>query len=80
MNDSNDLTPDRLFKVFIDPENAFDDKKQALKCFSELKDKTTFLEPTIKGVKILDEEMKKLQIEYNSLHPKWNYSISPKGE
>ena len=31
-----------------------------------------------KGVKILDEEMEKLQIEYHSLHPKWNYSISPK--
>lgn len=33
-----------------------------------------------KGVKILDEEMEKLQIEYHSLHPKWNYSISPKGD
>ncbi len=32
-----------------------------------------------KGIKILDEEMDKLQIEYHSLHPKWNYSISPKG-
>ncbi len=31
-----------------------------------------------KGVKILDEDMEKLQIEYHSLHPKWNYSISPK--
>ena len=31
-----------------------------------------------KGVKILDEEMDRLQIEYHSLHPKWNYSISPK--
>ncbi|CAG0939392.1 hypothetical protein BROC_00614 [Candidatus Brocadiaceae bacterium] len=33
-----------------------------------------------KGIKILDEEMDKVQIEYHSLHPKWNYSISPKGE
>lgn len=33
-----------------------------------------------KGIKILDEEMDKLQIEYHSLHPKWNYSISPKGD
>ncbi len=32
-----------------------------------------------KGIKILDEEMDTLQIEYHSLHPKWNYSISPKG-
>src|SRR3990172_149083 len=31
-----------------------------------------------KGIKILDEEMEKLQIEYQSLHPKWNYSILPK--
>jgi hypothetical protein len=29
---------------------------------------------------MLDEEMEKLQIEYHSLHPKWNYSLSPKGE
>ncbi|NJD77986.1 MAG: hypothetical protein FIB08_12985 [Candidatus Methanoperedens sp.] len=33
-----------------------------------------------KGVKILDEKMERLQIEYHSLHPKWNYSISPKGD
>lgn len=33
-----------------------------------------------KGVKILDEEMEKLQIEYHFLHPKWNYSILPKGD
>jgi len=33
-----------------------------------------------KGVKILDEDMAKLQIQYHSLHPKWNYSISPEGE
>jgi transposase len=33
-----------------------------------------------KGVKLSDEDMAKLQIEYHSLHPKWNYSISLKGE
>lgn len=33
-----------------------------------------------KGVKILDEDMAKLQIQYHSLHPKWNYSISPEGD
>ena len=33
-----------------------------------------------KGVKILDEEMEKFAIEYHSLHPKWNYSISQKGD
>jgi len=33
-----------------------------------------------KGIKILDGEIDKLQIEYHSLHPKWNYSISPKVE
>lgn len=30
-----------------------------------------------KGVKISDEDMAKLRIEYHSLHPKWNYSILP---
>jgi len=33
-----------------------------------------------KGVKISDEDMAKLQIEYHSLHPKWNYSILPNGD
>jgi hypothetical protein len=33
-----------------------------------------------KGVKISDEDMAKLKLEYHSLHPKWNYSISLKGE
>jgi hypothetical protein len=33
-----------------------------------------------KGVKILDEDMAKLQIQYHSLHPKWNYSIFPEEE
>ncbi len=28
-----------------------------------------------KGVKILDEDMAKLKMDYHSLHPKWNYSI-----
>ena len=31
-----------------------------------------------KGVKISNEDMAKLRIEYHSLHPKWNYSILPK--
>lgn len=31
----------------------------------------------LKGVKFSDEDMAKLKIEYNSLHPKWNYSILP---
>ena len=30
--------------------------------------------------KILDEDMAKLQIQCHSLHPKWNYSISPEGK
>ncbi len=33
-----------------------------------------------KGVKISDEDMAKLRIEYHSLHPKWNYSILPNGD
>ncbi|HUX57363.1 MAG TPA: ISAzo13 family transposase, partial [Bacteroidales bacterium] len=33
-----------------------------------------------KGVKILNEDMAKLQIQCNSLHPKRNYSISPEGK
>ena len=28
----------------------------------------------------LQEDIAKLHIEYHSLHPKWNYSISQKGE
>ena len=33
-----------------------------------------------KGVKFSDEDMARLKIEYHSLHPKWNYSLSPKEE
>ena len=33
-----------------------------------------------KGVKISDEDMAKLRIEYHSLHPQWNYSILPNGD
>ncbi len=33
-----------------------------------------------KGVKFSDEDMARLNIEYHSLHPKWNYSLSPKEE
>jgi Rhodopirellula transposase DDE domain len=33
-----------------------------------------------KGVKISDEDMEKLQIEFHYLHPKWNYSILPNGD
>lgn len=33
-----------------------------------------------KGIKISKEDIAKLHIEYHSLHPKWNYSISQKGD
>lgn len=47
MNGSDDLTPDKLFKEFTDSENSIADKKQAVKDFSEVKDKTIFLEPAM---------------------------------
>jgi hypothetical protein len=33
----------------------------------------------IAGIKFSDEDMAKLQIKPNSLNPKWNYSILPRG-
>ena len=34
----------------------------------------------IAGIKISNEDMAKLQVKLHSLHPKWNYSILPKGD
>ena len=31
-----------------------------------------------KGVKITDEEMEKLNIEYDAVNPQWNYTIKPR--
>lgn len=47
MNGSDDLTPDKLFKEFIDPENSIAYKKQAVKDFNEIKDKSIFLGPAM---------------------------------
>lgn len=47
MNGSDDLTPDEFFKVFIDPENSIADKKQAVKDFNGIKDKSIFLGPAM---------------------------------
>ena len=31
-----------------------------------------------KGVKITDEEMEPLNIEYDAVNPQWNYTIKPR--
>lgn len=31
-----------------------------------------------KGVKITDEEMENLNIEYDAVNPQWNYTIKPR--
>jgi len=64
--------PLRTYEVIINLINATKTSK-GLKVYARL-DKNEYKT----GIKISDKQMKELNIEKHSLHPDWNYTISPK--